>query len=118
MEPQELTLKGEIFKQFMELFDFDLRYMLRTMKAKDLEEGTVTAKIKVIMATDVDQNAELHDTIQLKPSVSIKLGMNMSDDVPASVKMQLKFDRSGMPIVGTNQISMDEMLEEGKHGAA
>ena len=113
MRPQTLTLDCEALEAFRTSFNFTLGHMLRQMQRMGLENGTLTGKLKISMQQAVDQEGEIHVDLEIAPDVSMKLEYSASMGGEKIRGLKLKFGRDGDPIVGTNQITMDEIAEKG-----
>lgn len=107
-----LNIESDQLRSFRDLFDISLRHMLEKMKQKDLQNGTITGKIKVIMNRTVDrETGEMMTMLNLMPDVSVKLGVNGKAECETIYGLHMVFDRNGDPIVSENQITMDELMK-------
>lgn len=119
MEPGTLDLNSEVLKTFRNMFDISLRSALINMEEKNLQTGTITGKIKIELERDVNrETGEMVTRIKLKPDVSMKLGINTKTDCEEIKGLCLEFDRNGEPIVGENQITMDEYMRSRENRTA
>ena len=113
MRPETLNLDSEALKSFRDLFDISLRHALINMEEKDLQTGTITGKVKILIDRDVNrETGEMVTFISLKPDVNVKLGINAKAECEEVKGLHLEFDGNGNPIVAENQISMDEYFAE------
>lgn len=111
MRPETLNLGSEALKSFRDLFDISLRHALINMEEKDLQTGTITGKVKILIDRDVNrETGEMVTFISLKPDVNVKLGINAKAECEEVKGLHLAFDGNGDPIVSKNQISMDEYI--------
>ena len=109
MKPQTLNLNSEALNSFRNNFDFALAHMLRQMQEKGLQSGTITGKLKIEMDQYADEHGIMHRQLEIAPDVSIKLGYSASMGGDKVRDLELKWNMDKDPIVGTNQISMDEL---------
>lgn len=111
MKPQELTINGELFEEFRNNFDIAMKILINRMITTRIGKGTVNAKITINMKEYVDDNGE----IVRMPEMDFGIGMGMSEKDSMKGNLQrgliLKRRASGGLIVGTEQISMDELTE-------
>ncbi len=109
---ENLSIDSEQLESFRNLFDISLRHMMVNMKEKDLQNGTITGKIKIQMERIVNRKTgEIQTLISLKPDVSVTLGINGKAECEEIRGLHLAFDRNGDPIVSENQITMDELMK-------
>lgn len=112
MKPQELNLNCEIFDDFREKFDLALNATMRNMIAKHMEAGSITAKIDIEMMEKVAEDGEVLFAPKIKPKVAIKIGAKGKIDCVEKEGFLMKTDGQNGFVIGTSQISMDELLEE------
>ena len=111
---ETLSIESEQLKSFRDLFDISLRHMMVNMAEKELQNGTITGKIKIQMERIVNrETGEMQTLIELKPDVSVKLGINGKAECEEIRGLHLAFDKNGDPIVSENQITMDELIGKG-----
>lgn len=111
---ENLSIESEELTTFRNMFDLSLRNMMVNMKEKDMQNGTITGKIKIQMERVLNRDTgELMTVIHMKPDVSIKLGINGKVECEKINGLHLAFDRNGNPVISENQISMDELLGKG-----
>lgn len=111
MRPETLNLDSEALRSFRDMFDISLRHAVTNMEERGLETGTVTGKIQIHIDRDVNRETrEMVILIDLKPDVSVKLGINAKAECEEVKGLHLEFDGNGNPIVAENQISMDEYI--------
>lgn len=111
MKPQELTISGELFEEFRNNFDMAMKILVNRMITTRIGKGTVNAKITINMKEFVDDNGE----VVRMPEMDFGIGMGMSEKDSMKGKLHrgliLKRGASGRLLVGTDQISMDELME-------
>jgi len=109
-----LSIESEQLKSFRYLFDISLRHMMVNMAEKELQNGTISGKIKICMERIVNrETGEMQTMIELKPDVSVKLGINGKAECEEIKGLHLAFDRNGDPVVSENQITMDDLIGKG-----
>ena len=113
MEPQKLSLDCEALDEFRWAMDAELRRMVILLVNKELDSGTLTGKINVEIERAVTQDGEIIRKIHIRPNVNIKIKADEKLELGKKENIQLVFDAAGMPIVGTDQISMDDLMQKG-----
>ena len=111
MKAQELNLESEIFKDFREKMNIGIRAMMANLIGKKLEKGSVTAKLTIELREHVTEDGELMYMPKIEPTVSLKMGAKGTLDCEKQAGFLMKSDGSGGYVIGTSQISMDELLE-------
>ena len=110
MKTQELTINGELFEEFRNNFDTAMKILINRMITTRIGKGTVNAKITINMKEFVDDNGE----IVRMPEMDFGIGMGMSekDSMKGNLRRGLIMKRNagGRLLVGTDQISMYELL--------
>lgn len=110
MKQQEFDLNSEIFDEFRNVLSIAIRNTAKELIERDLAKGTITAKIAIEMKRDVDDDG----VVTLMPEISSDIGSKIG----ASGKMKPS-DQKGLImkkgphdelIIGTHQISIDEVL--------
>lgn len=111
MKPQELTINGELFDEFRNNFDIAMKILINRMISTRIDKGSVNAKIKINMKEFIDDNGE----IVRMPEMDFGIGMSMSEQDSMKGNLHrgliLKRQAGGGLLVGTDQISMDELTE-------
>lgn len=111
---ETLNLDSKTLNGFRQMFDISLRHLMINMEDKDMESGTITGKITIKRETAANrETGEIRTFVHMKPSVSVKLGVNGKADCEEIKGMQMAFDRNGDPIIADEQISMDEIIGKG-----
>lgn len=113
MEQEALTINGELFKELRISMNFALNILINRMMETKIGAGTVTAKIGIKLDEATNEDGE----IVRMPSFSYSIGMGMAEK--ESFKGNLRRDlimtrKDGRLMIGTNQVTMDEILEEKK----
>ncbi|MBO7709583.1 MAG: hypothetical protein J6S83_03885 [Lachnospiraceae bacterium] len=112
MKPQELTIEGELFEDFRNNFDVAMKILINRMIVTRIGKGTVSAKITINMKEFIDDSGE----VVRMPEMDFTIGMGMSetDKMKGNLHKGLILKRrpTGGLLIGTDQISMDEYLEE------
>lgn len=112
MKPHVLTLDSEALEEFRGKLNIALAIMVRSMKEKHLMEGTTTARIKVLLNEEVNEDTgEISWTMRLEPEIDIKIGAKHKLECEQKNNICEKFDEAGRAIIASNQISIDELLE-------
>lgn len=111
MKPQDLTINGELFDEFRKSFDMAMTILINRMITTRIGKGTVNAKITINMKEFIDDSGE----VVRMPEMDFGIGMGMSEKDSMKGNLQrgliLKRRASGGLLVGTDQISMDELME-------
>ena len=112
MKPQELTINGDLFEEFRNNFDMAMKILINRMITTRIGKGTVTAKITINMKEFIDDNGEL---VRM-PEMDFGIGMGMSekDSMKGNLHRGLILKRraGGGLLIGTDQVTMDELMEE------
>ena len=110
-QPHELSIDGVEFALLKTMLDEQIQKTVRQMKEKHLDEGSVSAKIKIEITESMDENGEFHYTALFEPKVTSRIGSSFEDKVGATGG-RITVQDDGTVIMG--QISMDEVLGEQK----
>lgn len=114
MTPQILDLKSEALAEFRDKFDSALAILIRNMIDKDLRSGEVSGKVRIELNSNTTDDGEIIWTTELKPDVHLKVGAKGKLECGTVGSMIVKTSPCGMPVVATNQITMDELLKAEK----
>ena len=110
MKPQELTIDGELFDEFRSNFDVAMKILINRMITTRIDKGAVNAKITIKMKEIINENGE----VVRMPEIDFGIGMGMSekDSMKGNMRRGLILKRctNGGLLVGTDQISMDELM--------
>lgn len=111
MKPQELTINGELFEEFRNNLDTAMKILINRMITTRIGKGTVNAKITINMKEFIDDSGELVRMPEL--DYGIGMGMSEKDSMKGNMRrgLILKRQAGGGLLVGTDQISMDELME-------
>lgn len=113
MEPQKLSLDCEALDEFRWAMDAELRRMVVLLENKELDSGTLTGKISVEIERNVTQDGEIIRRIHIKPNVNIKIKADEKCELMKKDNINLVFDSAGMPVIATDQISMEDVIKKG-----
>jgi hypothetical protein len=112
MKTQELTINGELFEEFRNNFDIAMKILINRMITTRIAKGSVNAKITINMKEFIDDKGEL---VRM-PEMDFGIGMGMSekDSMKGNLHRGLILKRraNGGLLVGTDQMTMDELMEE------
>ena len=112
MKPQELNIESEIFDDLREKFDLTINAMMRNLIAKNMREGTLTVKIKIRMDEHVNQDGEILYMPAFEPKINMKIGAKGDIELDKVEGLLLKESGGGRHVIGTSQVSMDELIQE------
>ena len=112
MKPQELGLNCEALEEFRMSLDTALKILIDRMTEKDMETGTVTAKIKISVHTETQDNGNPVRIVKMEPDVGLKIGAKGAMKCRQQ-DMFMKFDQDGVAIVGGKQMEIDDYLQTG-----
>jgi len=113
MKIHELSIKSPVFAQLRDMLNLNLVDAVKRMTSKNLSEGSVSAKIKISMMQTVDENGEIHCTAVFEPKVTSKIG-DSSEDKCDTTGGKITINNEGQLLIGSEQVSMDELLEDQK----
>lgn len=110
MNPQKLGLYCEALDEFRTKMDLALGAAARNLMEKRLIEGSVSAKIKIIIKERVnDETGEITHLIELEPDVIIKIGGKGKLECAKMTRFILQEDKNGEMVIASQQISMDDI---------
>ena len=113
MKPAELSIGTEIFTDLRIKLDTALNAVVSNLISKDLGSGKVTARIGVEIFKKTDkETGEIYYEPVFKPEVSLNIGGRGKMDCSAPVGLILKKSKCGRNFIGTNQITMNDMLDD------
>ena len=115
MKPQPMTLDSEIFNEFRGMLDAAIRSTLNQMTDREIKGGKICATIDIKMASSVDNDTgEIVYTPQLEPKININIGSKDDYKMLKQYGFIMKDDGKGGYVIGTNQIDMNELLDNQK----
>lgn len=117
MKPQELNIESEIFQDLREKFDIAINAVIRNLINKSMSVGSLTAKIKIELDKTVTQDGEINYMPTFEPKINIKVGAKGDIECDKQEGLLLKESCDGRHVIGTSQVSMDELIDEIKKGA-
>lgn len=114
MKPQELSINGELFDETRDNLDMAMKILLNRMISTGIKKGAVSLKVGIELKEIINDNGEV---IRM-PDISYSVGMGMTekDTLKGNLQRGLIMKRSacGRLMVSTDQISMDELIQEGE----
>jgi len=113
MKPQQFDLSSEALEEFREKMDAALAMVVRQLKLKDLPEGTITGKIKIVLEKAADANGEIATQMTLEPEVSINLSAKGKIECSKKAGLFTQLDENGNPVIGSCQIDIEDLLNGG-----
>ena len=113
MTPQELSIGNEIFTDMRIKMDAALNGVISNLIDKDLGSGKVTAKIDISLFKKTDkETGEVYYEPVFEPVVNFNIGGKGKIECSAPVGLIVKKTRCGKNYIGSNQISIDELIKE------
>ena len=113
MKPQELTLESDVFNGLRISMNEAIRIVMKSLIEKDLYHGSVTAKIDIMLKEETDENTGERCLMPaFFPEVSFEIKNKDKIKCVPEAGMYLKKGPMGQLIIGTNQITMDELIAE------
>ena len=114
MKTQELTINGEMFEELRTNIDMAMRILINRMITARIDKGSVSAKIAITLKEIIGDDGE----IVRMPEIDYTIGMGMSEkeSIKGSMQRGLILQRcpAGLLKIGSQQVSMDELMQEGK----
>lgn len=118
MKPQILDLDSEALEEFRQKFETAIGLLLRNMIRKDILDGEVGGKLKIKLTFGTDkETGEQIVMPEITPDVHIKVGAKAKMECVKRGGMILQTTPCGQPVVASNQITMDELIEADRKGA-
>lgn len=114
MKPQQLDLNSEILSEFRNNFEIALNSVIRQMTERKMPGGTLTAKIDIEIREETAESGEIIRTMKVQPDIGVKIGAKGKINCREQNGIYLQIGRDGQPIVASEQISMDDLLDEKK----
>lgn len=115
MKPQELTFDCELFDEFRRALNAAVKSCMQQMVAKRLSDGTITGKIEIHLEDGVDEAGEVVFYPEITPDVQMKIAAKGKIDCAKQAGFLMKCGPGGF-VVGTDQVTMDELIEEQAEG--
>ena len=113
MKPHELDINSPVYAGVLEMLGHEINSVITDLVKKDLSEGAVTLKIKIGIMKSPDEDGVLHNTVVFDPKLKSNIGRSRDEKLGVGGG-RIEIDKDGKIIIGTNQISMDELLDEQK----
>ena len=115
MKPQELSLTSELLDEFRMHLDAALGMCVRQLIQRDLYKGEVTTKIGIELEKYTDEKTgEIYYNMEIEPDVRLKLSAKGRLECDKKKGIVIAKDKYGVPVVASNQIDIDELLDEQK----
>ena len=111
MKPQELNIDSPVFTGMLLNLGNEINNTIKAMVEKDLGEGSVTLKLKIGIMHSYDEDGTILNTVILDPRLKSNIGRSREDKLNPKAG-RIEINKDGKIIIGTNQIDMDELLEE------
>ena len=113
MKPQRLNLESEALEEFRQSLSAALEIVTCQLVRRRLNKGTVSAKVAITIEERADdKTGEIYYQMELEPNVSMKVGA--SDSLKCGKRSAImKQDNDGRPMIASEQIGMDEIMQEG-----
>lgn len=112
MKPQELNIESEIFDDLREKFDIAINAVIRNLITKSMGEGSLSLRIKIQLHKNVTQDGEIEYMPTFDPKINIKIGAKGDIECEKAEGLLLKESGDGKHVIGTSQVSMDELIAE------
>ena len=111
MKPQRLNIDSEALAEFRTRLSAALEIVTCQLVRRELKKGTVSAKVAISLEERCDdKTGEIYYQMELEPNVTMKVGA--SDKLECGKKSTImKQDRAGRPMIATNQIDMNELID-------
>ena len=111
MKPQRLNIESEALEEFRASLNAALEIVACQLVQRKLKKGTVTAKVGITLDERTDsKTGEIFYDLVLEPTVNMKVGA--SDKLECGKKSAvMKPDNTGRPLIASEQIGMDELME-------
>ena len=113
MKPQELTINGELFDETRNNLDTAMKILINRMISTGIKKGAVSLKVGIELKEIINDSGEV---IRM-PDISYSVGMGMTekDTMKGNIQRGLMLKRAacGKLLIGSEQISMDEIMEDG-----
>ena len=119
MRPQILDLSSEALEEFRNKFNQAIAVVIRNLIDKKLMKGTVTGRIDITIMETVDkETGEVYWMPKIEPVVNLKVDAKGKLECNTQADMILKKTPCGEPVVASNQISFDELMQLERKGSA
>ena len=113
MKPQRLNIESEALEEFRQSLNAALEIVACQLIKRKLQKGVVSAKVAITIEERTDaKTGEIFYDMELQPGVNMKIGA--SDKLECGKRAAImKPDGTGRPLIASEQIGMEEILEEG-----
>ena len=109
MKPQSLTMDSEIMAGAKANMDTALQDAIAEMMELDLNEGTVTLKVNILIEKKIAEDGEIIRKPKIASKVSAKYGSKFDLKTDAAPGLVLYKNRDGEILIVSNQISIDDL---------
>ena len=113
MKPQSFDISSDALEEFREKMNAALAMVVRQLKIKELPEGIVTGKIKIVMEKAADANGEIATMINMEPEVSLNLSAKGKIECSKKAGLFTQLDENGNPVIGSCQVDIEDLLNGG-----
>ena len=113
MKPQRLSIESEALEEFRQSLNAALEIVTCQLIRRKLHKGVVSAKVAITLEERADpKTGEIYYDMVLEPNVNMKIGAGESLKC-GTKKAIMKPDETGRPLIASEQIGMDELMDEG-----
>ena len=112
MRAHVLGLESEVLEEFRQNLDMSIRALVNNLTERQLETGTVSARIKITIRQEKNEQAMPSTVMKIEPDVGIRIGASGKMKCGETNGIYLKYDEDGMPIIGDHQINIDEYIRD------
>lgn len=114
MKAQPLNLNSEIFDDFRENLNLAINAVMKNLISKNMQGGGIAAKINIELKQKITEDGEVLYMPEIEPTVSLKIGAKGKLECKKQTGFLMKADDEDGFVIGSEQISMDELLDEQK----
>ena len=118
MEAHVLGLESETLEEFRSSLNMAIRSLVNNLVERGLQEGTVNARIKISMSEEPGRYGDTEKIMKIEPDVGIKVSASAKIKCGEHSGIRLAYNDDGQPIIGDNQISIDEYIRTLKEEGA
>lgn len=112
MKAHVLGLESEVLEEFRQNLDMSIRALVNNLTERQLETGTVSARIKITIRQEMNGQAMPSAVMKIEPDVGIRIGASGKMKCGEKNGIYLKYDEGGMPVIGDHQINIDEYIRD------
>ena len=112
MKPQVLDMDSEVLAEFKDSLNSAIQIVIDQLTKKSLSSGEVSAKIKIALISRTDsKTGEVLIMPEIEPNVGMKIGAKGKLECQKQAGMILQKSPCGKPVVASNQVSIDELMD-------